>query len=65
MGLLKLFSSSHLVVTGELTHTVDRYADTVMVCVAKGGGGLLINKGPLQLFSSGFLRGIDPHSGSV
>ena len=45
---------------GELTHTV-------VFCVVKGGGGgvTLVNIGPLQLFSSSFLRGIDPHSGSV
>ena len=39
MGLLKLFSSTHLVATGKLTHTVVPYAHTVVVCVPKGGGG--------------------------
>ena len=38
IGLLNLFSSTHLVVTGELTHTVVPYAHTVVVCVVKGGG---------------------------
>ena len=38
MELLLLFSSNHLVVTGELTHTVVPYAHTVVVCVLKGGG---------------------------
>ena len=38
MGLLILFSSTHLVVTGEKTHTVVPYAHTVVVCVVKGGG---------------------------
>ena len=37
MGFLKLFSSSHLVVIGELTHTVDTYAHTVVVSKVKGG----------------------------
>ena len=55
MGLLKLFSSIHLVVTGELTHTVVPYAHTVVVCVLKGGGPL-INMGPLKLFSSSFFE---------
>ena len=35
MGLLKLFSSTHLVVTGELTHTVVPYAHTVVVYIVK------------------------------
>ena len=63
-GLSELFSSSPLLVTGELTHTVVLYAHTVVVCVVKGGGPL-INMGPLKLFSSSFLKGIHPHSGSV
>ena len=37
MGFLKLFSSSHLVVIGELTHTVDTYVHTVVVSKVKGG----------------------------
>ena len=37
--LSKLFSSSHLVYTGELTHTVVPYAHTLVVCVVKGKGG--------------------------
>ena len=36
MELLMLFSSSHLVVTGELTHTVVPYANAVIVCIMKG-----------------------------
>ena len=51
--------------TGELTHTVVPYAQTVVLCVVMGGGGTpLIQMGPL-FNSSSFLRGIDPHSGSV
>ena len=38
MGLLKLFYSTHLVITGGLTHTVVPYAHTVVVCIVKGGG---------------------------
>ena len=105
MGLLKLFSKSHLVVIVELTHTVVRYAHTVVVNVVKGSGGTpdkhralkvvfqyflrglthtvvpsnhtvtvcvvkgwrgkpLITIGLLKMFSSSFLRGIDPNSGS-
>ena len=63
-GLLMLFSSSHLVVTGEKTHTVVPYANTVVVCLVNGGGSL-VNMGPLRLFSSSVMIGIDPHSGSV
>ena len=36
MGLLKLYSSTHLVATGELTHTVVPDAHTVVVSVLKG-----------------------------
>ena len=36
-GLLKLFSSSHLLVTGDMTHTVVLCAHTVVVCGVKGG----------------------------
>ena len=39
MGLLMLFSSNHLVVKGEQTHTVVPYAHIVDVCVARGWGG--------------------------
>ena len=63
MVRLKLFSSTHLVVTGELTHTVVPYAHTLVVCILKGGPQ--INMEPLKLFSSNFLSGIDPHTGSV
>ena len=38
MGLLKLFSSTHLVITGGLTHTVVADAHTVIVCIVKGRG---------------------------
>ena len=40
---------------------------TVVVCVVKGGGGgaALLNMGLLKVFSSCFLREIEPHSGSV
>ena len=41
MGLLNLLSSTHLVVTGELTHTIVPYAHTVVICVVKGRGGNL------------------------
>ena len=37
----------------------------VVVCVVKWGEGLLVNTGPLKLFSSIVLFGIDSHSGSV
>ena len=37
---------------------------TVVVCVVRGGGGLL-NMGLLYVFSSCFIREIEPHSGSV
>ena len=36
-----------------LTHTVVADAHTVIVCIAKAGGGTLINMGALKLFSSG------------
>ena len=66
MGLLKLFSSTHLITTGELTHTVVPYAHKVVVSVQKRGGGEpLKNMGPLKWFSSRFLRRIYPHSDSV
>ena len=38
MGLLILYSSTHLVVTGEKTHTVVPDAHTGVVCVVKGRG---------------------------
>ena len=38
MGLLKLFSSTSLAVTGELTQTVVPYAHPVVVSVVKGRG---------------------------
>ena len=44
MGLLMLFSSTHLVVTGEKTNTEVPYAHTVEVCVVKGGVGITIIK---------------------
>ena len=65
MGPLKFFS---ITFSDEITHTVVPCSDigelthTVVVML---GGGLLVNMGPLKLFSSSFLRGIDPHSGSV
>ena len=63
-GALKVIFSSFY--RGELTHKVVPYAHTVVVCVVKGRGGEpLINMGPLKLFSTSFLRGIDPNSGSV
>ena len=43
MGLLKLFASTYLVITGALTHTVVADAHTVIVCIVKGG--TLINMG--------------------
>ena len=39
MGLSKLFASTYLVITGRLTHTVVADAHTVIVCIAKAGGG--------------------------
>ena len=63
IGLFKFSSSTHVVVTVKLTHTVVPYAHTVVVCVVKGGP--LKNMGLLKLFFSSFLRRIDPHSGSV
>ena len=39
---------------------------TVVVCVVEGGGEeILVNMGLLKVFSSCFLREIEPHSGSV
>ena len=38
---------------------------TVVVCVVEGGGEILVNMGLLKVFSSYFLREIEPHSGSV
>ena len=35
---LEVVSSSHLVITGGLTHKVVPYAHTVVVCIGKGGG---------------------------
>ena len=53
MGPLNLFSTTHLVVTGELTHTVVPYTHTVVVCVMKRWRGKpLITMGLLKLFSS-------------
>ena len=49
MGLLMLFSSTHLVVTGEKTHTVGPYAHTVVVCVVKRGGGTPVKHGDLKV----------------
>ena len=37
--VMKGWTSTHLVVTGEKTHTVVPYAHPVVVCVVKGGGG--------------------------
>ena len=56
MGFLKLFSSSHLLVTGELTHTVVQSTHTVVVCVVKRGGGPLMNMGTLKFISSSLFR---------
>ena len=36
MGLLKLFASTYIVITGVLTHTVVADAHTVIVCIVKG-----------------------------
>ena len=53
MGLLKLFYSSHLVVTGEWTHPAVPNAHTVAVSVIKGWRGeLLITTGLFKLFSN-------------
>ena len=49
MGLLNLFSSTHLVVTGELTHTVVPYTHTVVVCVVKGRGRTPDKHGALKV----------------
>ena len=55
-----------MVFTGELTHTVVPYAQTVVVCVLKRGGGTPDKHGALEsCFPVGFYRGIDSHSGFV
>ena len=41
-------------------------AHTVVVCIVRAGGGAaLVYTGFLKLFSSSFLREIEPHSDSV
>ena len=49
IGLLELFSDTHLVVTGELTHTVVPYTHTVVVCVVKGRGRTPDKHGALKV----------------
>ena len=61
MGLLRLLSSSLLVLTGELIHTVILYAHTVVLCVVKKeGGGPLINIGPFNWFSVARMHSMQP-----
>ena len=36
MGLLKLFASTYLVITGGLTHTVVADSHTLIVCIVRG-----------------------------
>ena len=59
MGFLKLFSSSHLLVTGEMTHTVVQSTHTVVVCVVKRGGGA-DKHGALKVVFQNFFEGDSP-----